>query len=112
MEIIEQDQDGVTVLSFSGSLDTLTSPEAMETLETCAAEGKNQIVADLSGVDFISSAGLRVILSAMKQTRKEGGDFRLAALPEGVHKVIAMAGFTSILKLFPDVGGAVESFRE
>ena len=48
----------------------------------------------------------------MKQTRKEGGDFRLAALPEGVHKVIATAGFTSILKLFPDVGEAVESFRE
>jgi len=74
--------------------------------------GKMQIVADLAGVDFISSAGLRVILSGMKQTRQEGGDFRLAALPEGVHKVIAMAGFTSILKLYPDAESAAASFRE
>jgi len=53
MEITEKDHGGITVLSFVGSLDALTSPEAMETLEACAASGKNQIVADLSGVDFI-----------------------------------------------------------
>ena len=41
MEIIEQDQDGVHCSIFSGSLDAVTSPEAMETLETCAGEGKN-----------------------------------------------------------------------
>ena len=112
MEIIEKDVDNITTLSFAGSLDALSSPETIAYLEACISNGKNQIVADLSGVDFISSAGLRVILTAMKQTRLSGGDFRLAALPDGVHKVIAMDGFTSILKLFTDIESAVASFRE
>ena len=112
MEIIEKDVDNITTLSFAGSLDALSSPETIAYLEACISNGKNQIVADLSGVDFISSAGLRVILTAMKQTRLSGGDFRLAPLPDGVHKVIAMDGFTSILKLFIDIESAVASFRE
>ncbi len=112
MEITEKDVDGVAILSFSGSLDALTSPEATDYLEACISNGKNQIVADLAAVDFISSAGLRVVLTAMKQTRLAGGDFRLAALPDGVHKVIAMAGFTSILKIYDDAESASSSFRK
>jgi anti-sigma B factor antagonist len=50
------------------------------------------------------------MLSAMKETRRRGGDFRLAGANERVHKVLELSGFTSILRLFPDVGTALASF--
>lgn len=69
------------------------------------------MVADLSQVDFISSAGLRAVMSATKDTRKQGGDFRLAAPRPGVAKVLRISGFISILKTFSTVAEATGSFN-
>ena len=72
--------------------------------------GTNQLVADLSQVEFMSSAGLRAILVALREARQNGGDLRLAAAQPGVEKTLKMSGFTSIMKAYPSVGEALSSF--
>ena len=68
------------------------------------------LVADLGGVSYTSSAGLRALLAILKAVRHKKGDLRLACVQPNVHKVLEMSGFTSIFKLFEDVDAAVASF--
>jgi len=51
------------------------------------------------------------VLATVKDTRQHGGDFRLAAVPPEVWKVLNLSGFTNIVKIFPDVESAVASFE-
>lgn len=112
MDINANEIDGMTVVSVSGSLDALTSGQLTSFLSEQIAGGKRSIVGDLSQVDFMSSAGLRAILITLKEVRRQGGDFRLAAAQSNVEKILEMSGFTGIVKTFPTVKAAVESFDE
>lgn len=100
-----EESDGLTIVSCEGSIDALTAGE----VETVLSSQKN-IVFDLSQVDFISSAGLRAILVALKSCRQVGGDLRIAAAQPGVERVLNISGFTTILQIYPDVNSAVQSF--
>ena len=67
-------------------------------------------MAALGTLEYTSSAGLRVLLSTLKEARQRGGDLRLAAVQERVRRVLDLSGFTSILKCYPDVDAAVASY--
>ena len=54
--------------------------------------------------------GLRALLTTLKDARRNGGDFRIAGVQPAVLRVLELSGFTSILKLYGDVGAAVASF--
>lgn len=111
MDITFERQGGAVVATVAGSIDTLTSGSLSESLAEQIETGARQLVLDMSGVDYISSAGLRSLLGAMKLARRQGGDFRLAEVREMVLKVLTLSGFTGILRLYDDVGQAVASFR-
>lgn len=110
MEIKVSKQNGVTVVTVTGSIDALTAAEVTAFLNTQIEQGENQLVLDFSPVDYVSSAGLRVILGALKETRSQGGDLRLAGAQPGVSKLLQMSGFNTILKIYPEVDTAVASF--
>ena len=110
MQISEDKRGDVTVVGIAGSVDALTAGEVEIHLDRLVKAGLTRLVVDLSRVDFISSAGLRSFLTTVKSARQTGGDLRLAAAQENVHKVLAMAGFTSIMKSYPDTEAAVASF--
>ncbi len=110
MEIHDKQIDGVTIVTPHGSIDAITSPALAEHIGALIQAGQTKLIADLSEVDYTSSAGLRVLLGAAKETRAQGGDIRLAGVRPDVLKVLALSGFTSILKLFDDVDSAVPSF--
>lgn len=110
MEITYDRRDAAVVVTVSGSIDTLTSGSLAESLAEQIETGARRLVLDMSGVDYISSAGLRSLLAAVKLARRQGGDFRLAEVDQLVLKVLTLSGFTSILKLYDDVGQAVASF--
>jgi anti-anti-sigma factor len=61
--------------------------------------GAQSLVADLGGVDYTSSAGLRSLLLILKEIRQKGGDLRLAGVRSNVLKVLTLSGFTSIIKV-------------
>jgi anti-anti-sigma factor len=110
MEIQDRQVSDVTVLTLKGSIDAITSPQITEFIQAHIAKGNIKLVADLSGVDYTSSAGLRVLLGAIKETRARSGDLRLAGVQPDVQKVLNLSGFTNILKKFDDVNSAVASY--
>jgi anti-sigma B factor antagonist len=110
MRLTAEQQGEATVVSIAGSVDALTAGEVMSYFEKLVSEGATRLVADLHAVDYVSSAGLRSFLGTLKAARQAGGDLRLAGAQENVQKVLAMAGFTSILKTYPDSEAAVASF--
>lgn len=110
MQISNRDTNGVVVVCPVGSIDATTAAELSSHIDGLVSNGSTRLVADLAGVDYTSSAGLRVLLGAAKATRAKAGDIRLAAVRADVLKVLTLSGFTSILQLFDDVDAAVASF--
>lgn len=110
MDIKEKKVDAATIVSLTGSIDALTAPKITEFFQAQVAAGNVKLVVDFSGVDYTSSAGLRVMLGAIKETRAQGGDMRLAGVRPDVLKVLKLSGFTNILKMFDGVDAAVASF--
>ena len=100
----------VTIVEISGSVDSLTAEALMDALAAEVGAHRVRLVADFSGVEYTSSAGLRALVSTLKDARRLGGDLRLAAVRPAVRKVLELSGFTSILKIFADVPAAVASF--
>jgi anti-anti-sigma factor len=110
MEIKDKQADGVTVLTLAGSIDAMTAPKITEYIQGQVAKGNIKLVADMSGVDYTSSAGLRVLLGAIKETRAQSGDLRLTGVQPDVQKVLNLSGFTNILKLFDTLEAAIASY--
>jgi len=110
MEIQDKQVNGVTILSLMGSIDAMTAPKITEYIHELVVKGNINLVADFSGVDYTSSAGLRVLLGAIKETRAQSGDMRLTGVQPDVFKVLNLSGFTNILKLFDDLDAAVASY--
>jgi anti-sigma B factor antagonist len=110
MDVTHEIRDGVVVTSVTGSIDALTAPALAEHLSAHMAAGRASVVADLSGVDYTSSAGLRTLLGALKDARQRGGDFRLSGVQPQVRRVLDLSGFTSIVRIYDGVDEAVASF--
>lgn len=87
-----------TTLLLSGRLDTLTAPELESQLRTLLPE-IDTLNLDFSGLEYISSAGLRVLLVAQKEMNKKGGTMTLLHVNETVMEVLEMTGFTDILTI-------------
>ena len=100
----------VTVVEVSGSVDAVTAPRLAEALDAALAAGRAQLVVDLGGVGYASSAALRTLLAGVKGARGAGGDLRLAAVTPEVAKVFELAGFDGIVQRFADAEAAAVSF--
>jgi anti-sigma B factor antagonist len=110
MKITIDQRAHVTVVAVAGSIDALTADTLVHAMGEQMHAGNTRLVAAFEGVEYTSSAGLRVLLATLKEARQRGGDLRLAAVQERVLRVLDLSGFTSILKCYPDVGAAVASF--
>jgi anti-anti-sigma factor len=100
----------VVVLAPIGRVDHATA-EALKAalaphLARCA-QGQDHLVLDLSGVDYISSAGLRVLMLAAKQAKAQGGFLAVAAVQSTVQEILEISKFTLLLRLMPTVREAV-----
>lgn len=110
MDVSIERRDPVTVIAVAGSVDGSTSGALVASLREEVLAGHICLVGDLSGVDYMSSAGLRALLESVKEARQRGGDLRLAAVRPDVLRVLDLSGFTKILKVFPDAEAAAGSF--
>lgn len=110
MEIEATQRATVQVVSIQGSVDAMTARELTDFLQKKIDDGHAKIIIDLGGVGFMSSAGLRAVLIALKETRRKSGDLRLAGAQSGVEKILKMSGFNMILKTFPTVEEALNDF--
>ena len=85
-------------VAVKGRLDTLTSPELEEQLEP-AFEDTEKMVFDLAELEYISSAGLRVLLAAVKEMDAQGGGLTLTKVCPEVMEVFEVTGFVDILTI-------------
>ena len=84
-----------TIIEIVGRLDTITAPTLDKTINEDIADTKN-LVLDVKGVEYISSAGLRVLLGAQKKMQKIGS-MKVINVCEAVMEVFEMTGFADIL---------------
>ncbi len=111
MEITTSQYKHCDVLKVTGRIDSATSPQLAEAIAKINDQGRYKLVIDFSDVSFISSAGLRVLIATLKNCRRYNrGDLLLSSLPENIHSVFDLAGFTTIFKIHDDVLSAVGSF--
>ena len=110
MEINVKQLESTTIVCVTGSVDAFTADQLTSALTGEISRGHTQLVADISRMDFMSSAGLRAVLAATKEARLQGGDLRLSGAQPGVEKTLKMSGVTSILNAFPALDEAVASF--
>ena len=94
MKITKQLQDGRLQVTVVGQLDTITSPQLEAELKL---EGVRELALDFSGVEYVSSAGLRVILNAQKAMNAAQGKMTIAGATEPVMKIFRLTGFAKIL---------------
>ena len=111
MTINEVREHGVVVVSPAGRVDSTTSPRLDQHFAGLAAAGESLIVVDFSGVDYISSAGLRVMLSLAKRAKDQKGHVALFALGDSVRQVFELAGFLPLFAVTANREDAVRRVR-
>jgi anti-sigma B factor antagonist len=107
MEITSATQGTATILSVSGRVDTATAPALEQAINKEIDLGHRKILLNFSGVTYISSGGLRVLLATAKKLKSADDRFGLASLNPEVHKILKLAGFTSIFSIYPSEGEAL-----
>lgn len=102
----------VRVVRFLERVDSLSAPGVEVEMQQLVSGGARRLVCDLTATQYISSAGLRVILAVAKALRQQGGQLRLACGKVGyVYEVLQTSGFTSIIPVHETVAEAVEQMQ-
>ena len=99
MEINHTVENGILNVSIKGRLDAATAPIAEEEIKKMLAGEENRLLFDLSDLEYLSSGGLRVILSAAKEIGRRDGKVVLAALKPYVYEIFEVSGFTTMIPL-------------
>ena len=97
MKINKKQEGSKLVIALEGRLDTTTAPDLEKELKTCL-DGVTDLTLDLTNLDYISSAGLRVLLSAHKTMMKQG-QMKVTNASEIVREVFEVTGFCDILTI-------------
>ena len=96
-----QNIGNVSVARLMERVDSITSREVESVLQGVIAANPRQVICDFAGTKYISSAGLRVILSAAKSMKKAGGQLVLVCAKSSyVYEVLETAGFTQTFPVF------------
>jgi len=110
MQISSRELKRVNVVTVGGRVDSAAAPDLEKTLQGLVENRRNQLVIELADVEYMSSAGLRALVSALKAAKKGGGDLIIARPSARVREVIDLAGLTSIFTMHDDTLEAVGSF--
>jgi anti-sigma B factor antagonist len=110
MQILSEFMNNVTIVRLEGNLDTNTSTDVQEFLNKAIDDGAVKIAVSFEKVDFVSSAGLRVLLATAKKLGGTGGSLRVCGLNETVTEVFEISGFSTILNVFPSETEALSGF--
>jgi len=102
----------VAVFRVHGHLDAHTAPRFEEALRHAVANGCRAIAVDCTGLDYISSAGLGVLIETHRALRAKRGDLKLADLPPAIGDIFDILGFSKVIPSYPTLAEALEAFAE
>lgn len=109
MEITQEKINGVAIVSLKGRLNVTTTADLEKVFAALLSEGQTKVLVECRELDYISSAGLRVLLTAAKQFKSISGKISLASLSQNVKQVFEISGFTSIFDIYSTRDEAVKS---
>jgi anti-sigma B factor antagonist len=111
MEITNQEFKHCDLIKVKGRVDSATAPQFSQALEKITNAGHYKIAIDMSGLDYMSSAGFRALLASQRVCKRYNrGELVLASVPDRIHEALELAGFTELFKTFDDPLKAVGNF--
>ncbi len=109
MEITHKEENGIVSIVIKGRLDADSSAEAEKVVKDALGGETNRLLFNLRGLEYLSSAGLRVLLSAAKEMRRREGKIVLCALNEFVKEIFEVSGFQSLIPITDSVESGIET---
>src|SRR5574342_660242 len=100
----------VSILTVKGRVDSTTAPELDNALTNLLDSNRNKIVLNLQAVDYLSSAGLRALVKALKDAQKSGGDLRLASVSAPIESILRTVGMMQMFKMYSNEQEAIVGF--
>src|SRR5215203_5763614 len=111
MEITTQEFKHCDLITIKGRIDSATAPQMAQALESANESGKYKLVIDMTGLEYMSSAGFRALLAAQRNSKKYNrGEVVLVSVPDRIREALELAGFTELFKTFDDPLLAVGHF--
>ena len=107
MEIVEQQQENHYIFKLDGRLDSNTSPDFEKKIFDAIESGRFSLIIDCGQLDYITSAGLRVLNKTAKRLKREKGEIVLCAMEDYVREVFEIAGFDTFLPIVATMDDAV-----
>src|SRR3954454_1199061 len=111
MEFAHASEGEVVVAKLAGRLDSSSAPSAEEQLTRAIGTDTPRLAIDLSELEYISSAGLRVLLLVARKVQQAQGKLALFGLTAGVHEVFSISGFNTIFTIRGDAAAALDTVR-
>jgi anti-sigma B factor antagonist len=108
MEIIQKEEKGIVSIAIKGRLDADSSMEAEKVVKDALGGEAKRLLFNLGELDYLSSAGLRVLLGAAKEMRRRDGKIVLCALNEFVKEIFEVSGFQSLIPIADSVESGIE----
>ncbi len=110
MEVQGKDEGGITIISPIGRIDTSTAKMFEEGVSKFVKDQGQQVVISFASIDYISSAGLRVIVMTGKKLSSLKGKLALIDMAPKIQEVFKMSGFDKIIKICPTLQDAKTEF--
>ena len=110
IDLYPEYNESVLVLNPMGRIDGTNAKEFEEALLGRIDAGDTQVLMNFEGINYISSAGLRVLLMAAKRTSEAKGQLALCAVQPHIQEVFTVSGFAQIIAIHEDSGAALASF--
>ncbi len=110
LAIDTDNRQSISVMKVKGRVDSETAPELENALSKLLGDQRNKIVLNLKDVEFLSSAGLRALVKALKGAQRGGGDVRLASISESIEGLLLTVGMNHMFRTFPTTEEALVGF--
>ena len=110
MELSNADSGNVMIVSVKGRVDSATAPALENHLKSLISNGWVQLVLNLSDTEYMSSAGLRTLVSTSKTVKADSGDLRLCNPSQRVAEVMRLAGLLNVFTIYGSQDEAIASF--
>jgi anti-sigma B factor antagonist len=107
LSLATRTEGGRTVVAVAGEIDVYTAPKLREQIVALVDDGHYDLIIDMSGVEFLDSTGLGVLVGGLKRVRAHDGSLALVCNEERILKIFRITGLTKVFPIYPTVEEAV-----
>jgi len=110
MEVAQTQKEGIVILGLKGRLDSNTSDDFEKKLLGLILSGETRLVLDFKDLDYISSAGLRVLLKAAKELKRNNGRLAFCSLKDYIREIFELSGFVTFFPIHSTLEESLATF--